>query len=233
MLTYNLINAGGLAKFGGYMQTNSFCEIYLIRHGETEWNIQGKLQGHTDIPLNDEGEKQALKLKERLGSINFSAVFSSDLSRAKKTAAILLGSKNVKTIETPLLRERYMGLWEGRLTTELKGWFKQEDISTDKLSRDEYLSYKWQAEIESYNEVYNRIESLIRLESISHLGSSILFSSHGGVLRAVLYKLDFRPELRWQVSNCGYIKLRANKESEISIVEFDGVKPTPNASITF
>lgn len=57
------------------MNTNSYCDVYLIRHGETEWNIQGKLQGHSDIPLNEQGEMQALKLKEKFAQQNFQPLF--------------------------------------------------------------------------------------------------------------------------------------------------------------
>lgn len=215
------------------MNTNSYCDVYLIRHGETEWNIQGKLQGHSDIPLNEQGEMQALKLKEKFEQQNFSAAFSSDLLRARKTAFIVLGSRELKINESPALRERYMGLWEGRLTTELKNWFKENDVFTDELSKENYLSYKWQDDIESYSEVYNRLSSFIKSQAISYLGSSVLLSSHGGVLRSVLYALDFRPESRWQVSNCAYIKLRVNAEGEIFLLEYDGAKPTKEASIPF
>src|SRR5665647_2476119 len=94
---------------------NSFCDIYLIRHGQTQWNVEGRLQGHTDIPLNEEGEKRALKLKEKLEGIKFSAFFSSDLSRANKTAEIVTGLQKMEIVKTPDLRERSMGKWEGRL----------------------------------------------------------------------------------------------------------------------
>ncbi len=226
-------NNNKIKTLGLKMTTNSYCDVYLIRHGETDWNIQGKLQGHTDVPLNEQGEIQALKLKERFDQLNFSACFSSDLSRAKKTAAIVLGSKQMTMIETPALRERYMGLWEGRLTNELKTWFKEKNISTDGLSKESYLSYKWQNDIESYSEVYERLSHFIKCQAISHLGSSILLSSHGGVLRSVLYTLDFRPDLRWQVSNCAYIKLKVSKDGEISLVEYGGAKLTKEASISF
>lgn len=215
------------------MTTNSYCDVYLIRHGETDWNIQGKLQGHTDVALNEKGELQALKLKEKFEQLNFSACFTSDLTRAKKTAVIALGSKQVKMVETPALRERYMGLWEGRLTKELKNWFKENAISTDQLPKQNYLSYKWQSDIESYSEVYERLSRFVRSQAVSHLGSSILLSSHGGVLRSVLYTLDFRSDLRWQVFNCAYIRLRVSQDLEISIVEYEGAKPIKEASISF
>lgn len=215
------------------MSASPYCEVYLIRHGQTKWNVEGKLQGHTDEPLNEEGEKQALVLKEKMEKVSFAAAFSSDLSRAHRTAAIVLGSQNVEIEKNPALRERYMGTWEGRLTSELKFWFKGQGISAEDLSKEEYLSYKWQADIESYAEVYQRLNDFIITQAISRLGSSILLSSHGGVLRALLYHLDFRSDLRWQVSNCAYIKLLVNELGQISIAEYEGVKLTNEASIQF
>lgn len=215
------------------MSVGSCCEVYLIRHGQTKWNVEGKLQGHTDEPLNQEGEKQAFVLKEKMEKVSFSAAFSSDLSRANRTAVIVLGAQNVEIEKNPALRERYMGAWEGRLTDDLKLWFNEQGISTDGLSKEEYLSFKWQAEIESYAEVYQRLHEFIKIQAISRLGSSILLSSHGGVLRALLYHLDFRSDLRWQVSNCAYIKLLVNELGEIAIAEYEGAKLTSEASIPF
>lgn len=207
------------------------CQVYLIRHGRTAWNVEERLQGHTDIPLNEEGESQAYLLKEKLKNIQFSAVFSSDLSRANRTASIVLNSQKVEIIKTPALRERYMGVWEGRLASELTSWFKEQALSTDNFSQDAYLSYKWQNDIESYAEVYQRLRDLLVRESISHQGSTILVSSHGGVLRALLYQLDFHSGLRWEVSNCAYLKLHVTAEGNISIVGHEGAKLIAEAAI--
>lgn len=215
------------------MNLNSWCEVYLIRHGQTKWNVEGKLQGHTDEPLNEEGEKQAFVLREKFEKIRFAAAFSSDLSRANKTAAIVLGQQNVEIQKNPALRERYMGTWEGRFTNDLKSWFNEQEISTGSFSKEEYLSYKWQSDIESYADVYQRLNNLIKTEAISRLGSTILISSHGGVLRALLYHLDFRPDLRWQVYNCAYIKLLVNGAGEITISEYENVKLVKESMINF
>jgi probable phosphoglycerate mutase len=227
------MNISSYRYMGKLMNTN-YCNVILFRHGQTDWNVKGKLQGHTDEPLNEEGEKQALGLKEKLKGIVPVNVFSSDLSRACKTSAIVLSDRKVEIVKTPALRERYMGAWEGRLTTELKGWFKEKNISTESLSRDEYLSHRWQDDIETYSEVYKRLQNFIKLQASSHIGSTVFMSSHGGVLRSLLYHhLDFHPNLRWQVSNCAYLKLQVNEAGEIFISERYGVKETNDASIPF
>lgn len=202
--------------------SNSYCDIYLIRHGETDWNIQGRLQGHTDIPLNEKGEEQALGLKEKFTDLHFSAVYSSDLSRAKKTASIILDQKKIEIVETAALRERYMGLWEGKLKSELTTWFNENNLSTVDYSKEKYLAFKWQNDIESYADVYKRLSEFIQSHKI--LGSTLLLSSHGGVLRSVLHTIDFRSDSQWEVSNCAYLKLRVNDAGEISLIEQQGTK---------
>jgi broad specificity phosphatase PhoE len=71
----------------------NYCTIYLTRHGETEWNEKKLIQGHTDIPLNTKGKKQAKLLGKQLKDIDFDVVFSSDLLRAKNSAEIIIKEK--------------------------------------------------------------------------------------------------------------------------------------------
>ena len=87
------------------------CTIYLVRHGETEWNKRGLLQGHTDIELSEDGIRQAHERIEHFKDVPFSAAFSSDLARAKQTAAILTQGRDVPFETTEILRERSWGDW--------------------------------------------------------------------------------------------------------------------------
>lgn len=207
--------------------------IILFRHGQTDWNINEQIQGHTDIPLNQEGERQALGLQDKLKGYNPVAVFSSDLSRASKTAGIVLGDKKVEIIHTPALRERYMANWEGRLVSELMEWLKQQEISVDSFTQEEYLSHKWNGDVESYGEVYGRLSRLIKSEAPSRLGSTLFMSAHGGVLRSVLYTLNYKPDLKWQVSNCAFIKLQVSEAGEITIEATEGITTKKEANLPF
>ncbi len=93
--------------------------IHLIRHGETDWNVSGRWQGHADIPLNDAGRQQAELLARRLADENFrpDAIYSSDLSRAYATAHAVGLALSVPVQLYPLLREMDLGAWSG-LTRE-------------------------------------------------------------------------------------------------------------------
>jgi broad specificity phosphatase PhoE len=194
------------------MKDKTSCEIYVIRHGETDWNVEKRLQGHTDIPLNAEGEKQALQIKEKLEKIEFTAVFSSDLSRASQTAGIIMGEKREQVIKTTALRERYMGAWEGRYAHEFHAELQEQK----------------QSNVESLLEVYNRLYSFIKMQAPFYLGFSILLVSHGGVLRALLSQFDCNfdtnSEVKWQISNCAHIRLKANHNGEITLVDYEGIQ---------
>src|SRR6266516_4611482 len=99
--------------------------LLLVRHGETDWNAAGRLQGHTDRPLNDFGRAQAKKLAEQLANDGITAIYASDLARARETAEIV-----AERIDADL-REKNWGTWEGltsgeRLHVEFEGETTEE-----------------------------------------------------------------------------------------------------------
>ncbi len=94
--------------------------IFLIRHGETNWNKEGRFQGQIDIPLNNNGKDQASKTSEYLKGINFNKAFSSSMNRPYETAQIILrNNKELKIIKLDALAEISHGLWEGKLEAEI------------------------------------------------------------------------------------------------------------------
>lgn len=90
--------------------SKNYCTFYIVRHGETEWNVKGLVQGHTDIPLTKKGKRQARQLAKKLSRINFNAVFSSDLLRAKQTAQLIALEKKIAVKTTQALREETDGV---------------------------------------------------------------------------------------------------------------------------
>src|SRR5574340_48950 len=91
-----------------------YCTLYIVRHGQTEWNVKKLMQGHTDIPLNKEGETQAREMAKKLRRIHFAAAYSSDLLRAKQTAELITLEKKIVVKTTKALRERFYGRLEGK-----------------------------------------------------------------------------------------------------------------------
>ncbi|HNR00235.1 MAG TPA: histidine phosphatase family protein, partial [Trueperaceae bacterium] len=98
------------------MGTEQMVELWLIRHGETEWNRQGRIQGHSDNPLNDLGRAQARALGGRLAVVRFDRIYSSDLGRAIETARLVFPDRAIET--DVRLREVSAGVLEGKVSSE-------------------------------------------------------------------------------------------------------------------
>src|SRR5215471_17237116 len=92
--------------------------LLLVRHGETDWNAVGRLQGHTDRPLNDFGRRQARQLAEELEDETLAAIYASDLARARETAEIAGERLGLPVVLDPDLREKDWGTWEGLTAVE-------------------------------------------------------------------------------------------------------------------
>src|SRR5690349_15996562 len=101
--------------------------LLLARHGETDWNREGRWQGWADPPLNELGRRQATRLAEQLRTIPFDAVYSSDLRRAHETAEILAAPHAVPIVVDPALREIDIGSWSGLTRAEIAARFPNGD----------------------------------------------------------------------------------------------------------
>lgn len=93
-------------------------KVCIIRHGETDWNKEGRIQGHIDIPLNETGHAQALAMASNASHFSFFAVYSSNLARAMETARALAQRENLEIQILPDLRERHYGIFQGVLKSE-------------------------------------------------------------------------------------------------------------------
>lgn len=100
--------------------------FWLVRHGQTDWNVQGRWQGHTDPPLNELGRKQTQILAEGLANVHFDAIFSSDLDRAYETACAVGDRQGIKVRIEGRLREINLGEWEGLTREEIKHLYPAE-----------------------------------------------------------------------------------------------------------
>lgn len=95
-------------------------ELWMVRHGQTDWNLEGRYQGQADIPLNEQGIQQAYNLCKKLDGVKFSAIFCSDLKRARQTAEIVGAHLDISVRIDPRFREINQGEWEGQLVNDIK-----------------------------------------------------------------------------------------------------------------
>lgn len=150
--------------------------LYVVRHGQTDWNIQGKIQGLTDIELNETGIKQALQTAKLLENINFDVIYSSPLKRTVKTAELINKYHNVEIITDKRLAERSFGDFEGtqHFLGDIKDYFDYEkNLSTNN--------------IECIQDVFARIKSFLcsTYNIYKNNDSNILLVTHGGVSIAI------------------------------------------------
>jgi 2,3-bisphosphoglycerate-dependent phosphoglycerate mutase len=176
-------------------------ELWLIRHGETVWNREGRTQGHSHNPLSTLGVFQAKGLAERLKGVRFDRVYSSDLLRAAATARLAV--PKAKTSLDARLREVSGGGLEGRLRTDFTA---AEQNAYELAYRD--LRAKRHPQGESFEELVARVLSW--LEDLPQSGRVVAFC-HGGTIRALLYGLgvrDFAELMAQPIPNASITRLR-------------------------
>lgn len=162
-------------------------EIVLVRHGETDWNLEGRLMGQKDIPLNDRGREQAEILRNKLADMSFDCCYSSPLSRAKETADIICRDR-CDVICDDNLKERFGGELEGTVI-------------------DNWGDYKDNKATETDEEILNRARSFLKMLRGTD-AQRVLAVSHNGLLKNLQYCiLGEKGELDYSVgnlANCDY-----------------------------
>lgn len=146
-------------------------KIYVTRHGQTDWNLEGKTQGRVDIELNEVGIKQAKQTKEKLKNIDIELIICSPLKRAKKTAEIINEGRNIPIIYDEEIMERDFGEFEG-----------------EKIKFDEFWDYNLKPKYqraETIKEIIDRISNFLDRIKEEYKDKNILLVTHGGVSIAI------------------------------------------------
>jgi broad specificity phosphatase PhoE len=160
-------------------------KLTLIRHGQTEWNLIGKAQGHTDIPLDADGERQAYAAARALGGTDARTVLTSDLARAYRTAEIVAQLTDMEIEATSLLRERSFGQWEGQQYTWVRERFNE-------LAEEHGMDHEHRPPGgESLLDVWNRLDPVI--ERLNTASSDLVVVTHGGTCGLILARLIKAP----------------------------------------
>lgn len=158
-------------------------ELYIVRHGKTIWNAQGKLQGHADIMLNEEGIHAAVSLGKELKNVHFDMVYSSPLMRAHETAKLIFSNRDVPIITDDRLKELSFGDMEGTTTTE---WFSESCPYHYFFSEPD--KYPTPPNGESFEEVCERTRNFLEeeIEPKEKSAERIMIVAHGALNKGLM-----------------------------------------------
>lgn len=152
--------------------------ILLVRHGETDWNRDGRWQGHSNTSLNARGREQAEQLADELTE-EIDVVYSSDLARARETAEIVAGRLGLEVRTDPRLRERGFGSWEGLTRSEI------EERDGDALALWRTGKGPGAHDAEPFDAFADRMVSFLEDVLDRHPGEEVLVVAHGGSIRVI------------------------------------------------
>jgi probable phosphoglycerate mutase len=179
--------------------------ILAIRHGETAWNVDTRIQGQLDVPLNDNGRWQARRLGLAVAHEPLRAIYASDLARAFETAQSLAEATRLPVVAERSLRERHFGAFEGHTWTEIERRWPEESERWRKRDLDFAP-----AGGESLRDFYARCIAAAARIAAAHPGQTIALVAHGGVMDC-LYRAASRIDLQaprsWQLGNASINRL--------------------------
>ncbi len=156
--------------------------IYLTRHGQTEWNLEKRLQGHGNSPLTEFGLNRAKELSDRIKDIDIDVIYTSPIERAYKTACIVKGYKDIEVKIHEGLKEMNFGDYEGKITEEVMKENPDWDISAIMRGNLEMRAPNG----ETLGEVRERVNYAMREIIKENEGKNILIVAHGITLKAIM-----------------------------------------------
>ena len=187
------------------------CELVLVRHGETPWNRERRLQGHLDIGLNEAGQRQAGAVGRRLARERIDALYTSDLQRARQTAEAITRATGLAAQADDRLRERSYGVFEGHCIDDLARHFPAQHADWQARRVDAVIERG-----ETLRAFHRRIATALDGIARRHPGQRVVLTVHGGVLDCA-YRLATDTPLdtrrAWDLLN-----------ASINRIAFDGVR---------
>lgn len=194
--------------------------IHLIRHGETAWNAEGRIQGHADNPLNDLGRSQARALRDSLAHLKPARIYASTSLRARETAELGFGHLGLELTPVADLREIHLGDWEGFLYAEI------ERIHPDEVHAFRHEPHRFAYPgAETFAELQARgLRALADIIAREASGSDVVVVSHGAMIRTLLGHYLERPLSRlWEpprMHNCAHSIVEVPPDGRPRVVQY-------------
>jgi probable phosphoglycerate mutase len=158
----------------------STTRFIVVRHGETAWNAEGRIQGHLDSPLNEEGLAQALLVCERLARERIDTIYCSDLGRVLQTVQPLIDHIGMEPIREARLRERHLGIFQGLTSAECQARHPEDYARFHGRDVEHVVPGG-----ESIRQVYARVAAFFDAKAREHAGHCLAVITHGGILDAL------------------------------------------------
>ena len=207
-------------------------KIYFVRHGETDWNKERKIQGQVDIPLNEFGRHLARETAKGLRDVPFDVCFTSPLGRARETAQIILQGRDVPILEDKRILEMNFGVLEGKCCSK-EGWDVPDSFQ---MFFDDPVHYQAPEGGEDFQAVRKRTGDFLNwlFAQEQYRDSTVLVTTHGAAMAGLLNNLKKKPLAEyWGVGvhkNCGVTEVDVTDEridiiSENKVYYTDVVKP--------
>jgi len=181
--------------------------LYIIRHGKTDWNVRHKLQGRTDVPLNEEGRRMAEAAREAYRDVPFDICFCSPLVRARETAEILLRDREIPIVTDDRLAEMSFGDYEG-----IENSFQIPDCPINILFQEPEKYTSPPGGAESLEELFARTGAFLRerAEPLLREGKDVLIVGHGAMNSSIVCQVRQLPVAQfWSagIENCRLMRL--------------------------
>jgi len=188
------------------------ARLYLVRHGQTDWNQENRIQGNNELPLNKIGKQQAEKVSQELKHLNVSAIYSSPMLRTIQMAKIIAEGNPCKIVIEENLNEGKFGSIQGMTTAEFKKKFQEDLIQLHRMDADTRLRHKLVPEADSILEIAERTIPCLKVIAAKHPDQNVIIVTHGWLMRSLLVVLNQNDDRSTFVSNGGIIKLKGNSD---------------------
>lgn len=197
--------------------------VHLIRHGETNWNKEKRVQGHSESTLTPQGQQQARDLAPTLQQHPITKVYCSSSIRTRQTCELLFSNNPIETLYNDELREIYLGPWEGKLQSEIRSLYP-EQFENFFHAPEQFA----QLEAETFEEVQQRGLKMLKQILSDDSAQEVAIVSHGVLIKSLLCYLENRPLAQlWEppiMHNCAHSIIATEPNSSaLRILQFAGL----------